>query len=36
MVGDRKYDCQVWDVDFNPTPYVIEPPIRDIDQMGNS
>ena len=35
-VGDRKYDCQVWDVDFNPTPYVIEPPIRDIDQMGNS
>ena len=30
-VGTRKYDCQVWDVDFNPTPYIFEvsktPPI---------
>lgn len=29
-VGGRRYDCQVWDVDFNPTPYVIEPPSRTL------
>lgn len=30
-VGGRRYDCQIWDVDFNPTPYIFEvsktPPI---------
>ena len=23
-VGMQRYDCQIWDVDFNPTPYVVE------------
>lgn len=35
-VGTRKYDCQIWDVDFNPTPYTIVSSIPDIDQIGNS
>lgn len=36
-VGTKKYDCQIWDVDFNPTPYVIEvSSIPSVDASANS